>query len=392
MKAFGRLVPVLAIGSALGLAGVFQNCVVTSASIAPVGPSADRHPVVSGTTATANAPVAIYFDSPCDTTPHVADNADENKAFSIEVSVPAGRTTAIYTHVFGNDQECVFVGEYTHIGEPPTLSSNYSQVFSVNQAPTAIAGLRVVESATGGNINHESDIAIRIPAGFDMEWDTSDTNAVIGGSASSKVSPSVAYENPRVVVIDVTTDFAAGDSLSISGLAFRNFTAASAPDNLELLVDGDDETADVDNKTVTIAQPSLSSSANQGLVVDPNNAVALQPMTITEDPSYATINSADDLRISIPYGIGLVWNTADTMVVLGGTAANKVSTNLSYEDSGRTAVLGVTTSFVPGDGLIVNGLSAYAVEATAPFQLGLDTANDGGISAQDDKAIQINGS
>jgi hypothetical protein len=86
-----------------------------------------------------------------------------------------------------------------------------------------------------------------------MTWDTSKTVATITGSAASKVSTQVTYEgSDKVLVLDVTADFIAADTITISGLRFNNFTAASGPDNLELDIYNSGASHAVDDKYIEI--------------------------------------------------------------------------------------------------------------------------------------------
>ena len=122
------------------------------------------------------------------------------------------------------------------------------------------ARLVAAESITAVNDNR-----IRSPATFNMSWDTLDVTATIGG-ATSRVSGTVSKEDAgKTLVVDVTTDFAAGDQITISDLSFRDFTASSSADNLELEVNNDGAVSATDDKTITITSPpaTLSSAANQ---------------------------------------------------------------------------------------------------------------------------------
>ena len=100
-----------------------------------------------------------------------------------------------------------------------------------------------------------------------MTWDTADTAATIGGSALGKVSSTVSYEDAgQTLVINVTADFAASDQITVADLGFDNFSAASASDNLELVVDGGNggNTAALDDKTIVILAPlNMTSAVNQ---------------------------------------------------------------------------------------------------------------------------------
>mgnify|MGYP000231716732 CR=1 FL=1 len=62
----------------------------------------------------------------------------------------------------------------------------------------------------------------------------------VAGDAAAKVSPSVTFEDGnRTAVLDVTADFAAGDRVLVSGLAFGSFSGSSPFDSLELEVAND---------------------------------------------------------------------------------------------------------------------------------------------------------
>lgn len=131
-----------------------------------------------------------------------------------------------------------------------------NQTFEVGQVATAISQITITDDV-GGEITAANDIRIAISTStHGMRWDTTDTTAIIGGTASAKASTTVSYEGGgSVLVIPVDINFAAGETLTVSGLSFTSFTtvvAASA--GLTLLLDGaSDITANAtDNKTITI--------------------------------------------------------------------------------------------------------------------------------------------
>jgi uncharacterized repeat protein (TIGR03803 family) len=139
----------------------------------------------------------------------------------------------------------------------PSISSAANQEFRANGSSTAISAITVTDDASTAGINTVDDIRITIPSGFNMTWDTSDTTASFSGTASAKASTTVSYEDSnRTLVIDVTSDFSAGQTLIVSGLSFNNFTAVSAADNLELEMDNAGTVADTDDKTITIIIPT----------------------------------------------------------------------------------------------------------------------------------------
>ena len=119
-------------------------------------------------------------------------------------------------------------------GPNVTISSSATQSFVVSQASTVISSIIITDS-TGGAITALNGLRITIPSGLAMEWDTTKTTATITSVVSFKVSPAVTYENlNKTLVLNIIYDFAAGESFTLTGLSFTNFTAASSSDYLGL--------------------------------------------------------------------------------------------------------------------------------------------------------------
>ena len=83
----------------------------------------------------------------------------------------------------------------------------------------------------------------------------------------------MSYEdNGKTLVINVTSNFAAGDSITVSGLSYANFTAASYGDNLELEVYNDGTTIAEDPKYIAVGGWPASGSMlayGEGTVITP---------------------------------------------------------------------------------------------------------------------------
>ena len=132
-----------------------------------------------------------------------------------------------------------------------TISSAANQIFYVGQSSTAISTITITDNT--GAITAANDIRIRIPSTFNMAWDTTDTSATITGTASAKVSTTVTYEGSnKILLLNVTNDFSAGDSIAVSGLAFTSFSAVSSFDNLELDIYNSGATFTTDDKYIEI--------------------------------------------------------------------------------------------------------------------------------------------
>ena len=275
----------------------------------------------------------------------------------------------------------------------PTVSSAASQNFTVGDADTLSSTITVTDSAVSPSILAADDIRIRIPAALNMTWDGADLTATIGGSALAKVSTAVSYEDGgKTLVLNVTADFAASDQITVSDVSFSSFTAASGPDNLELVVHGAaGPTAVTDDKTKTIfAALSLSSAADQAFNQG-DAATAISIITIGDDGS-PTLTDANNLRIRIPAGLNMTWDNSDLTATIGGPAAAKVSgAVVGYEDSDHTLVLDITSDFAPGDQITISGLSFASFTAPpAADSLELVDAGSGGATAvEDDKTLTV---
>jgi uncharacterized protein YjiK len=198
------------------------------------------------------------------------------------------------------------------------ISSTANQTFVVGESSVPVSAIAVSDAATP-SIIAANNIRIVIPSAFNMSWNTGDTSAVITGGASSKVSTTVSYPDSKTLLIDVTSDFAASDTITISGLSFSSFTAASSADNLELVIAGaGGAVAATDSKTKTIVAPSISSRADQSFDAD-ISATTSEPITITASSATTSITAANNIRIKIPDSLGLTWDTTDTSITIGPT-------------------------------------------------------------------------
>ncbi|MFA5346324.1 MAG: hypothetical protein WC315_08655, partial [Candidatus Omnitrophota bacterium] len=119
-------------------------------------------------------------------------------------------------------------------GPSVTISSATDQNFVVGQA-SATASIITITDSTGGAVNASNDLRIIIPSELSMEWDTTKTSIIIGGTASSKVSTLVSYEDSnKTLVLDVLYDFTADEYITVSGVYFNNFAVVSPYDQLGL--------------------------------------------------------------------------------------------------------------------------------------------------------------
>ncbi|MEE8519911.1 MAG: Ig-like domain-containing protein, partial [Gemmatimonadota bacterium] len=139
------------------------------------------------------------------------------------------------------------------------------------------------------------------------------------------------------------------------------------------------------------AQVSISSQDNQTFTNGDPSTLA-STITITEAPTGARkIKATFDIRIHIPAGFQMSWDTGITTPAFTGSAAGKVSSTVSYPDD-QTLLVDVLTNFLSGDQLIIDGLRFTTFNgASAADNLEMELKNDGTVTATDDKTITILG-
>ena len=168
-----------------------------------------------------------------------------------------------------------------------SLSSAGIQFFAVGSAPTPIRELTITNDSAFNAITAGNDIRIRIPPGFNMLWDMSDTSAVLGGSAQALVSSTVSFEDfGQTLVLDVISDFAPSDTLTVRELSFAQFTDVSPSDHLELELGNDNVVTALDDETITIVTATYRSiGTTTGNLETGADATAAAGVSIIDFPS-----------------------------------------------------------------------------------------------------------
>jgi hypothetical protein len=312
-----------------------------------------------------------------------------------------------------------------------TMASSTGQVFTVGDGTTAMNALTITqELSSGDGILAAKDIRVKIPALLNMAWDSSVTTATITGGASGKVSTTVSYANSdRTLVINATSDFADGDTITVSGLKFHNFTA-SGIDYLQLEIDNAGTTMDTDTNDKSIFVPertagflggdglasamsdiaqdaralgylggpgrndalllgasttlmSFTSAAAQTFTVK-DAATAASGITITQTTTVGTgVQTGTDLRLVIPSWLGMEWDSSVAWgaLTVTGSAAGKVG-GVSYS-GGTTLVLDVTSNFADGETVTVSGLKFKNFTFGGEGNLQLDISGAGSVYEND---------
>jgi hypothetical protein len=229
---------------------------------------------------------------------------------------------------------------------PLRISSGANQTFTAGDATTAISAITVTDHSQTPTITAANDIRIRIPATFNMDWDVFDTLATVTGGAAGKVSTTVSYEDSdKTLVIDVTSDFAALDTITISDLSYTDFTAASSTDYLDLDVNNDATADATDDKTIEIDAATPPASTNTPLVswreVEPEDVPAPSSTSSISFDSVTTNDSTDSRNsASFAHTVGSCSCCSDgIIVVVVVTRGDQEATAVSYGGQAMTLAI-----------------------------------------------------
>jgi uncharacterized repeat protein (TIGR01451 family) len=264
------------------------------------------------------------------------------------------------------------------VGVPPavaqTISSGTNQIFNVGSPDKRANAILISDNV--GTINTVTGIRIVIPTGLNLQWSDTVTTLDVSGSAAGQINPMPTYSaNGDTLTIEVTADWTAGNQLIISNLVFTNFTATNGNQRLRLTAGA--VTNEPDNRSIKIRPPVSMESQNDQIFVVGDTATAASQITITEAGGIPQIKAADDIRIRIPAGFSMTWNTAVTTAIIGGPAASSVSPTVSYENAGQVLVIDVLTDFSADEQITVAGLgftNFTAPSAPDSLELVLDPA------------------
>ncbi|MCC2630798.1 MAG: hypothetical protein K0S38_607, partial [Candidatus Paceibacter sp.] len=239
------------------------------------------------------------------------------------------------------------------------------------------------------------DLKVRLSWDGGTSWTSSAQNDAT--TCTTGDITSTALDGAEYYCSDVSTTAATSDPAS-GGLWGRTWTASElSSTNFVVQVTSDNTSNTARVQTFDIAEvkvyytvmPSISSAANQTFTVG-DSATAISQITVTDTPG--TITSTNDIRITLPSF--MKWDTTDTTATIGGTASAKVSTTVSYENSGATLVLNVTSNLTAGQTVTVSGLSytSFSTAGSGNIKLYGGGAADTTADATDDKTVSVKGS
>ncbi len=233
-------------------------------------------------------------------------------------------------------------------GEVATISSVENLHFYTGEATTTIGTITITEPATP-TITAANDIRLTIATTTtNFRFNTNTTSLTFGGSASGKVNSTVSYaDGGATLVIDVTTNFAASDTLTIGGIAVGSFASVSTTTStFSLHTDGNSigTPAATDDKTIRITGSLLATNHASGQV---SNEFSLQNK---DDETFFAFNLE---------AVGENTTVTDLVITLAGIQqvdSSNISDFKLYRDTNSNRTLDGGDILLDGSGILtING-------------------------------------
>jgi len=278
------------------------------------------------------------------------------------------------------------------ISGQPKISSFQSKVFTVGDPITVIEDVTITESLGTPRITSVNDITIVLPPALAAVASFASSTITCTGTAVPAhvaAGPFVVNPNPgnKSITIPVAGTFGSGQTVTIVGLRMTSFTGALGSAQLGLDVNGSVGTFEaVDDKTMGIGRPSISSDIDQVFFVAPPNLQAMAQITITDDAANPRIFPGTQMRITIPGPFNMTWQGSGVP-----TVSPNLSNSVSYVPGNKTLIVTAGGSWTPGGSGTITGLNFNVTTASLPDNLELFMSATGTVTSLDDKFIVIGG-
>lgn len=288
------------------------------------------------------------------------------------------------------------------VGGLPSMTSTADQAFTVNDPITAAANNTVITDASSPSLQLGRTIQLVIPAGLNLSFDTSGAAPTATPGPGSGTVSTITRASSTLSIL-ITADFAPLQTLTIAGIRYTGFSAASIPAGIQLKVTSGGPVATTDAFKKAIGAPTISSQANQAFGINDGDTL-MSPITITDDANTPRIRRATGIRIRIPPNgaapgnCNMVWKAGGTpTIVWNSPGLSKIATPLpALEDAGKTLVIALNTTtvnldFAAGDSFTISGLEftvANPISSATRLELEVNNAS-GTANALDDKTVRI---
>jgi hypothetical protein len=256
-------------------------------------------------------------------------------------------------------------------GLPKFTASTGTSLFWVGDPPSGAQSFTVQESAGTPKIKAAGDLALNIPAGFDMTWDPAGPapTASISAGAGTVAAACIIENGNKTLRVDVTADLVSSQSITISGARFANFTAREAANGfveLEIGATGISGPEAVDTRGIRISQPTISSANDHIFLVNQGAATTINAITLTEDATNNRIINGTQIRLRMN-GVNVVFS--GTNPTLGGNLAGAAVVFEDPAGGGNFSTMRLTSSVAWTTGS-TGTISNIPVVANSPADVG----------------------
>ena len=187
----------------------------------------------------------------------------------------------------------------------PTIESAEDQSFDQHENIQQARDITITDDATSPQITASGDIRIKIPESFPIIWDHRVTTVNLSGTAvtagrfANGTAPVMYEDSDKTAVIDVSENFAAGESVLVAGLVFEGFYWADANAKLQLILQKDAAAVATDAKSIQV----WTSSNEDSYEPDPPGDISLTQVDSTVKITWTDPPDMDASQIQILRGV-----------------------------------------------------------------------------------------
>jgi hypothetical protein len=300
-----------------------------------------------------------------------------------------------------------FEEETMRIGDPTVRivadrTTRRDTIYAVGDSIRYLPPLVFHESANAAILNTRDGLLFTLPTTFNgrfLPQEAADVMVTIGGQGAVGQVTSANYLDQRTLQLEITTDFAPGDSLVVEGIAVFPGERSSASDSVSISVLGGRHS--VFPISLRVGAPRLSSTVDQSFVVNNggigDSTESVATLRIAESDTAAAIVTDDTIVVAIPESLNLQWlrvgeswdvGAIESPITITGSATTKVGRVLIATP--KAIQFSVIQDFEPEDRIEVSGLEFTGFQSVSPRSaLRLSVTNGATFTATDERTKRI---
>jgi hypothetical protein len=275
-------------------------------------------------------------------------------------------------------------------------------IYAVGDVIRYLPPLVVYESPEAAVLNKRDGLLVTLPPTFGgrfLPQEAADVTVTSGGQGAVGQVTSANYLDQRTLQLEVTADFAPGDSLVVEGIAVFPGERSSASDSVSVSVVGGRH--NVFPISLRVGAPRLSSAEDQSFVVNygsvGDSTESVAALAIVESDTAAAIVIGDAIVVAIPDSLDLLWlrvgeswdaGAAESPITITGSAATKIGRVLIATP--KTIRFSVIQDFDPADRMEVSGLEFTGFQSVSSRSaLRLSVTDGATFTATDERTKRI---